>query len=243
MNDIQVHFFIKSIGLVVCFLLVGQLSFAQDSAPPSATVFPTTSGPANDLLVNGPLYYPLHARAQGTPLYPMDDWTAGTIYIKGEVFEVEKLRFDVEQNILVLQYFVKGLGLASIDLNKNLVDSFSVMGQLFINGQSIEPEMDAVFYQRLYTGDFELWVWRKKGFIDDFGPQSPQGKYSATRAQHFIYENGKLNKLDNERSLKKYFADEDGTIKKYLRKQGFYFSNANDIQLIDLMKFCDELPR
>ncbi len=194
----------------------------------------------DDLTYNGHTYQPRHPRVGGHPYFETADWTPGIVYRNGESLEMDELLFDLEINALVGKYFVPNRGPTAIVLHPHLVDSFQFAEHHFVNLQAIDTSLSPLFYEHIYTGRFTFLRQYKKMFINTYTTSQPRGKYSQLESVFWIYSEGELRQLKNERALVQFFASKKGAIKDYLKARKINYPKASSEELRQLLKFCDD---
>lgn len=194
----------------------------------------------DDLLVNGQIYIPGHSKADGSPYYGDNRFEAGTVIIKGRKFNGVLLKFNLEDQRLILRAAVEAEKYVTILLNPGLIDSFTLGGRKFVNINHClnHPDLNG-FYALVFDGSFTFLIKYKKSFIDVYSQQKPYGSYSNMYWDYYICKPGILENVTKKKALLNYFSPEKNKVKSFMRKYNIRYKKATVEQLNQLMKYCD----
>lgn len=196
----------------------------------------------DDILVNGSLYFPKHPLAQGNPYLISDEWNKGSIYIKGKTYDDIELKYDLALDKLILRTKLINDKIPKVLLNNELVDSFKIGNQFFINTKWIDQNLQIEgFAELIYNNDIVFFIKFRKEYIAQFSENNQYGKYSQIQFGRYLWKDGVVTKVSTRKSLLRYFEENKKEIKKYLRKHHIKYKKANSKQLFDLINYCNEL--
>ena len=146
----------------------------------------------DDILVNGTAYRTLHPIAAGNPFFESSICSKGELNLKGRSFHDALLKYDIEQQTLILKGFADSARFEVIALNNNYIKSFSLQGRYFVNIENLLNSASIKgFYELIYEGSFVFVRLYSKEFVASFSNQHPNGKYSKTKLENFIVRNEK----------------------------------------------------
>jgi len=194
----------------------------------------------NDLLVNGYPYVQPDPSIKGHPYLNDNEWFVATLYIAGNEFKDQQVKYNIVDEILVLKAEVAEGKHLLIEANKSLVDSFRVRNQMFVNSSVVLKDRDNLRYYQLVQGG-EVYFVRKftKKFLSTYGMLSPNGKYSSTDEERYVIADGEITRVNNRRSFLKYFPEEKRKkVRSYLREHSLNYSKASFEELVNLSNFC-----
>ncbi len=194
----------------------------------------------DDLLVNGQFYVPEKPRAQGSPYFGNKGFQEAALSIKGRLFEKVKIKYDLANQRLILQTTLESGQYVPVMLNNELVDSFHLAGTHFINARHYDASVSG-FYALVYEGRFSFLIRYEKSFRAVYDNQTPNGSYTDSKANYFLYRDGKLTALNGKKNLLKYFSPVKSLVKTYLRKNRIKYQKADTRTLNQLMKYCDSI--
>ena len=196
----------------------------------------------DDILVNGTTYRPLHPIASGDPFFINGVFVRGQLNLKGRSFQNVLLKFDIEQQKLVLKHFDDGAKFELIALNNNYIKSFSLHDKFFVNIDDLIKNDEAKgFYELIYRGDFLFVREYKKVFVGTFSDKYPYGKYSDTKTTNFLFLKGKKYKVAKKKDLYNLFPQYKTLIKKFMKEHKIKLRKSNNKKLNILTQYCDEI--
>lgn len=195
----------------------------------------------DDRLLCGQIYQPAHFRAKGHPNFKNDEWQNGRVFIKGSTFEDLNLKYNVFINKLILKADFNSGNVRHVVLNSNFIDSLYIDKHLFINSSTLNINESSMFYEQLYKGSFKVFIKHNVVFRDDQSATTPFGKFLKAKHKIYLYQNDQIADLSSKKSFLSFFKLYQREIKKYIRKENFKFKKADNNQLYNLLKYCDEI--
>ena len=196
----------------------------------------------DDLLVNGQIYIPSRPRAKSSPYFGGKQFVEGSVQIKGRQFNEVLLRYNLEDQRLILRAAVESGKYVTILLNSNLIDHFTINGQRFINVDGfLKDSGGSGFYVLVYEGNFTFLIKYEKTFRAVYDSQTPNGSYSEIKSEYFIFDEDNLIVVSKKKALLDYFSPNKKEIKNFMRHQKINYKNASVAELNQLMKYCDSV--
>lgn len=196
----------------------------------------------DDLLVNGQIYIPVRPRAMGSPYFGGKQFVEGSVQIKGRQFKEVLLKYNLENQRIILRVAVESGKYVTILLNSNLIDHFTIDGQYFINALSFFKDSEASgFYAHVYQGSFTFLIKYEKSFRAVYDRQTPEGSYTELHADFFIFEDGKFENITKKKALLNYFPLHKKEIKSFMRKYKIHYKKASTTEINQLMSYCDTI--
>jgi hypothetical protein len=229
----------KLLAVLLVFVFSGLCS--QNSAK-EVHLYATEVYGSDDLLINGSVYYPLHPVAFGDPFLIENQFHKAHLVLQGREFNDVLLKFDVEQQKLILKGFLDSLKFEIIVLADSYVKEFYFHNRHFVNiSNLLETNSQKGFYELIYDGDFVFVKQYEKEFLAMYSNRYPHGKYSQTKVEKFIIKDNMKFKINNKKSLYSIFPDKKILIRKFMKDQKIKLRKASNESLNLLMKYIDEV--
>jgi len=196
-------------------------------------------GPVAEL-VNGVKYYYLYWADTGDPFFRSEESKGISIQIKGRLFEKQDIRYDIYNQLIVLDYTDVSGADASIVLRNEWVDYFYVGGRLFREYPDEDGKLS--FGQVIYEGNVScVYFWQKK-YDPDMQNGRKNYKFSKPIRNASIITEGETRKYKGKGSFLKCFPkNQQAEIKGYLKAQRIKFKKAGDPEMKGLMEFINQL--
>ncbi|HKK58952.1 MAG TPA: hypothetical protein VJ937_05710 [Salinivirga sp.] len=196
----------------------------------------------SDILVNGKELFPDDPRINNYPYLFTENWIAADIYIKGEVFYNELIRYNLYSDQLVLQFYQEQTLPKAIILDNQLVDSVDVNGHMLVSVFRLGfSDIDRSFVELIESGEMRYCIAYYKDYIRMYSTLDPYGKYSELKTNKYLFRNGKSFKANNRRQFLRAFPDSKREIRRFLRRNNMKYKNATTSQISTLIEFCNEL--
>ena len=190
-------------------------------------------------LVNGVKYYNPYWADIGDPFFKVEEGIGVSIQIKGRLFEKQNIRYDIYNQLIVLDYTEISGASASIVLRDEWVDQFYIGGRLFKE----YPDWDGLvrFGQVIHEGEIScIYFWQKK-FDPDMKNGRKNYKFSDPICNASIIRDGETRKYKSKGSFLKCFPKNQRTaIKEYLKGQRLKLKKANDREMKRLLEFINQ---
>ncbi len=230
--------------LICCLLLLK--NFALSSQSQSASSFngiretaESQYGPDLDLL-NGRKYNFTYRSARGNPFFEAPGANSAAIQIKGKLYENQSIRFDIYQQLLILDFIDLSGGNSSIVLNDEVVDQFT-LGEVhfrkFSDKNGLKRFGQVVYLDRISC----VYFWKKK-YLSELKEEQKNYRFSGPLRDAVIISNGQVRAYKNKSSFLKCFGQGDRKkIKLFMREQLINPRKANDLEMQRLMKYINQL--
>jgi hypothetical protein len=225
----------------IVFLFVFTTLFSQITPSEISTQASIKYGP-DDILINGGRYVPLHPAAYGDAFFIENSFYKGKLLLKGRKFDEVAIKFDIEQQKLLLNISAASSGSNIIKLNDNYVKEFYIHGQHFINLNNRGIHSPGItFVDLVYDGGFIFGKFYKKEFLAVFSTKYPFGRYSETKTEKYIFRNEKIIRIKSKRDLYEAFPGNKASIKHFIKQNRIKYHKASNEKLLILMQYCDGL--
>ena len=191
-------------------------------------------------LVNGEKYFYPFSSSDGDPFF-FSGSESSKIRIKGKEFEEQSLRYDIYNNLLVLDYKDVYGGTTSLVLRNEWVESFS-LGSFQFKGLT-GPEGDLNFFQVIMESRVScLYRWSKEYQLNlNSGVQNYY--FTESKKEAFLYIANEFYSFKSTRSFLQAFNDEDQkAIKQFIRQAKINVKKSTDSQIRHLIEYCNSLP-
>ncbi len=192
-------------------------------------------------LINGTRYVNLYPTAEGHPFLGEDDFYRGNIVINNISYSNVEIKYDICNQKIILQYPYFSGNKDKIVLNEEFIEEFETYGRLF--RKYLFPETGSRFYQVVSEGNiYCLYRWKK----DLLKGSSTQSFYKYSPEKHFSYLviDNELCSFNGRKSFLELFPGEyHKEILLFLRSNKIWLRDASDMQMRQLMDFCNKLIR
>ncbi len=196
----------------------------------------------DDVLVNGSKYRSLHPVASGNPFFTDGTFSEGDISLKGRDFKVVFLKFDIEQQKVILKVFPDSANFKVIVLNNNYINNFTLQGKYFVNISSLlKTNSVSGFYELVYHGSFVFGRSYKKEFVANYSNNYPNGKYSKIKKASFVFREDGKHRIKKNKDLYYLFPQKKDLIKRFIKDNKIKLRKASNHKLNILMQYCDEI--
>jgi len=195
---------------------------------------------ADNLLINGRSYTPSNLKAEGHPYFQTKDWKPGIVYLNGNTFSVNHLKYNLSTYQLIIKQERPNGTSQEIILSDLLVDSFQIEEHLFVNRDLILPEKEISSYlEKIYAEKRSFYRIQKK-VLNPISNNKPYGQFIHLKDVFFLLSEKQYHKVTNKKEFWTCFPDHKTTIKKYLKDQSLKWKKMTKNQFSQLLKFCDD---
>jgi hypothetical protein len=227
----------------ISFFGLGQSHYADSTFLPvaiansKATYSKAIQGQSR--LYNGFEYIEFGKSSVGHPYFESDDWSDGTIYYDGDQFDNVPIQYDIFNDKVIIDHYY---GHFKLELNKNRVGRFSILGHDFVfveaknnNGLSVSG-----FYDLLYDGKVKGYARRAKKLTEDVTQDGTT--YTFEENDHrLILVNDVFFSVKNKSSLLAVLRDEKKRLSQFIRKSKIAFKNDPDNFIARVCAYYDEI--
>lgn len=234
-------------ALILIFIIFPISTIAQEnykSSPPEIAElynFAESYYSINDEYINGFIYPVPKIGILGDPYFNVKDWSDGTLFINGKTYSNIIMKYDIIIDELIIKVKTELNIERLLAINKSQVDSFIIGSSLFVNSRNLfAGENKNTYYQKIYQGKLSVYRQFQKTFIEMYNSSSPDGKFSTQKSNTYIFDNQEFKNINSAKSFIACFdkAEQD-KIKKYLKSKNTTYKKMTDLQMIDLMDFCN----
>ena len=191
-------------------------------------------------LVNGEKYFYPYDVSAGTPFLRESAGNDAALHMKGEVYEELTIRYDLHQQVMVLE-FTDWMGApVSIVLNREWIEEIRLGDRLF--KKITDNQGKEKYAEILHDGPVGcIFFWSK-----EYGPKMYDGMkqflFSDPKKEAFVRKEGKLFPFWGKRSLLKCFGEnEQVQIRTYLKQNRIRIRKANRAQIFHLFEYLNQL--
>ena len=175
------------------------------------------------------------------PYFLSRDWEETTLYIKGVTFDSLEIKYNIEDDILILRRkHEKGL-VEHIVLNDLLVDSLYYGERFFINFYPIYGADSPGYLELILKGHNTFYLKYRISYKDELTPQMPHGRYLNPKTTIYIIDNKKFIHIAAKNELLAYYSPHEKEIKKFMRKNKILFKKASRDKFVQLLNYCEGL--
>jgi hypothetical protein len=208
-------------------------------------------------LINGEKYNYHYSTASGDPFFELGRDRISTmennrmvysgvaqdllasIVIKGKQYSKQRIRYDIYQQLVILDYIDQHGARASLVLRNSWVDQFEIEGQTFKKFK--DPRGKVRFGQVVFEGPVScVYFWKK-----DYTPELQNGQktysFSEPIREAVLIRDGQSCNFQNRRSFLNCFPREERTgVKAYLKEEHIKLRKADPDEMKRLMKRINE---
>jgi hypothetical protein len=190
-------------------------------------------------LVNGEKYFYPYSRAEGDP-FLFSEAQLSNIRINEKDFEDQKIKFDIFNQKIVLEYKDLYGGTTSLVLRNEWVESFSMRALLFKNMAG--PNGIDGFFQVIHEGPVSCYFgWKKEYQLNlNSGVQS----YYFTepvKESFLVTEDGYHPFRSNRSFIKGFDSEQQKAIKLFMRQAKINVKKSPDSEMRHLIQYCNSL--
>ncbi len=247
----KISFLKKSIFIAIIIFVFAKVSYSQDSEADKLKTanelnkYAESVYGVDDRLINGEFYQNLKIVVKGHPNFLTNNWSDGPLFVKGVTYKDVRIKYNLElDKVILLAQFSSG-NVMQLALNNNSVDSLFVNNHFFINSALIPFDLKG-FYEPIYKGNIKAYIKHKKDFLQKTstgtaGKILNTGSYRKPTSTLYIHINNDFIKVSNKKALISLFEENKKELSKFIQKNKINLRNANNSQLINLLKYCDEI--
>ena len=236
------HLFIQYFLFPVIIITNCIFSFSQNSSCQNIIQFAEEQYGVNDVLVNGKLYFPFHKDVEGHPYYPENSFVLGKIYINSQVFVDIPVKYDIEQQKMIIKVCENDKSIKLIVLNPKRIDSINIDGRIFLPSEKnslILPQKR--YFERIWNKGFQFVIYHHISFDPKKNRRNiTPGGFSAIYSDKIIIANNKIINVKSKRLFLKLFGSNKKKILEYMKSNNMRYRKANNSQLKQLMQYCYE---
>jgi hypothetical protein len=223
-----------------CFLLISLLPVSGISGEP-ASLRQQDPIRGHQVLYKGKEWHNLYAFIKGDQFLFANTYLQGSVTVNGKTFNDVEISYDIYNDEIITP---ANQGVI-IQLNKEMIDSFSVLFQMkkynFINLHEDSASGIKGYANSLYYGKTALFVKYRKEIdllaIDD--------KYDLFFQTYRVYilKDGKAYQVSGKNDLLKVFQDEKDQIKSFMKKNTLKVTKKSPESFIPVLRYYDSISQ
>ena len=191
-------------------------------------------------LVSGKSYTgELQGSIIGHPYWIDSSWKTGSVTINGITFNNLLLRFDISEDILVLNTSNLNAQTIQVCLDMDAISEFSLGDNKFIAFPVQDDSGKAVFCQVCAEGKLSYLVTRNKK-LSISSESTTDYKYEEQVNNYLLYE-GRLIKYKGKRTIYKLFPELKQEIRKFSYQNALTIPRKNIVNRAILVEYCNSL--
>jgi hypothetical protein len=190
-------------------------------------------------LVNGEKYFYPYTRAEGTPyLYPVQQ--TAKLGIKGKEFADQKVKFDIYNQQLVLEYTDSYGSFNNLVLRTEWVEYVDFGGMFF--KKMTGPEGGDAYLQVIYEGRISCYYRWSKLYQLNLNSGVQNYYFTEPNRESYVHRDGVFSSYRNNRTFLKAFEKaERKLIKQHLKKNKLKVKQASNIQMAGIVQYCESI--
>lgn len=182
------------------------------------------------VLINGEKYHYPYRAALGNPFLTSSGTDNASVLVNGVVYENQHLKYDIYNQLIVLEFNDMTGALRSIILRNEILDQFILDDRLF---KKIPHEGSAErFGQVIYEGEIScFYFWKKRYSVDSKVGQN-QYSFSDPIRQSYLMTDGQVILYKGKRSFLNCIpAQERVQIKAFMKKNRIRIRKESDTDM------------
>lgn len=195
----------------------------------------------SDLLVNGKPFSRQNPNAAGSPFFLSETSVLGVISIKERQFPEQQLRYDIENDRLILSKTLQNGVPFEVSLYDNLVDTFQLSSHFFISKNVLTEFAERTGYaERIFQKKITLYRTVKVRFSNQISDKYPSGKYTKPSFSYFVFYKDDLKSVSNIKDFAQLFPEQEKEIRRFAKQEKIRLRNADFNELTRLLNFTNE---
>ncbi len=194
----------------------------------------------DDRLVNGKNYKAKHIRAKGHPYFLTSKWTKSTLYIKGITFYDVPLKYDIVDDILIINNVSFDHISKNVILHSFYIDSLRIGSHFFHNTTNLNSRKGIGIAELIYQGNISAYYKHFNEFKEEYTPSLPFGKYFDPEKKLYLANQDNYTLIRSKKILIKYFEGHEKEVKHFLRRKKIRLKKASANQITSILKFYEQ---
>jgi hypothetical protein len=192
----------------------------------------------SQILNNGRAWRNLYYKIKGDQFLFSTEFLPGTVTIEGRTFNSLRLKYDIYNDELIM---ITDHGII-IQINKEMVESFSMVFDNFYNFKKIEADtLNSLtgYVNVLYDGITSLYIKYRKEILQ----LAVENKYDMFNQVNriFVEKNGQIFRVDSKRELLKLLEDQKRMVHSFIRSSKLRISMRNPDSFRPVIEYYDRL--
>lgn len=198
---------------------------------------------ADQRLISGAYYYgPLRGTIFGNPYYFDSEWKKGSVFINGVLFENLDLKYDIEKNMLAINFSTIHNSEYQIALNNEKIEYFYIGDRLFKPYPGSNQYDKMKFCEVMTEGRISYYVLKTKFLNVSSEAQNNAYQYKIETKQFLIKDSLVFN-FKNRRDLFKLVPENKTAIKKFKREKGHFFLQKYISDRSEIVSYSNSLVK
>jgi hypothetical protein len=219
-------------SLITCF------SQSSSASVPLTQLLQDTV-PERQLLYNGRLWRNLFYQVKGDQFLFSGEFLPGSVTLNGKTFNKVDLRYDILNDELMIPLTRS----SAIQLNKEMVDSFSMsfQGRKYHFARFSDDSIKGIkgYLNVLYSGNCALYIKYRKE-IELLAVDKKYDKFFQLQKIYFV-KNEEALTVSGKMGLMKLMGDQKTAIRDFVRKNKLKMSKSSPESFVPLVRFYDGL--
>jgi hypothetical protein len=222
--------------LLVLLTQMSKVAICQETGNKSDQVYSF-----DPLLYNGKVYYFFPRPGTIGTQYLLDSFDPqGSLTVRGVTYSDLTLNYDIYNQKLVLKYKNPIGSLNFIEISFAWLEKFEIGGKQFEILATVDTTKQ--IYQVIGTGQSRILFFLSKKLRIENLTESSDHFFARTQKEMYVFDVNKRVKYNNNRSFVRAFNQAlHDPISKYIRKHKLKVQKANDMQMNELINYCNTL--
>jgi len=204
-------------------------------------VLANTAYGSDDRLINGKYYKPKHFYAKGHPYFLSKDWVGARLYIKGAIYNQVPLKYNIEDDAIIIQHIFESKISKNILLNNSYIDSLEIGSHIFHNTSNFPIENSIGIAELIYEGKLRAYAKHTIEFIEDYSERYKYGLYLEPQKKLYLFDGHSFYPILTKKDFLAHFPMHTKEIKSFLRKNRIRFKKTSKDEINMLIRFCEQL--
>ena len=176
---------------------------------------------------------------KGFPFFLSNTVLQGSIMYDGNYYDSVLLMYDEIKEMVIL---VSG---AKLEFVNERIDYFTMQGHTFIRLQkdSINALPATGFYERLYSGNIEVYKKEKKSIKDVLSHTEGYQAEALDKQYYYIKKNNRYLSVKKKRQMMEVLGDKKNEIQQFIKSNRLNFKVDTDNTITAVAAFYDQLTR
>ena len=215
------------------------LSQTQSSGKVLVQIAEDYYGP-DDRIINGTISDFFAPNAEGHPFFINSNWQAGRLFSAGIEYSELALKYNIESDDI---FFINNHNNFSplTVLNKFLIDSVIIANRTLVNTDKIATKNPLGFAELIHRGKYPGFLKHRVTKNTRLTDTYEYFEFSHQPPVIYILKNDEFIALKTKKDFISEYSLPEKQLKKFLRQYNIQLKKASHSQIIQLLKYCDEL--
>ncbi len=197
---------------------------------------------SNSMVNTGSSYFDSFTGVKGHQYYLNDYWEEGSVVYEGHFYDSIYLKYDINQDQLLIEHFNSDGYQAPIKLYKPKVSTFDILGYTFIRlEKDTISNIKTGYYNLMYKSrDLQVLVKRRKEIIRSNGIGTISEEFSE-KNKYYIKKDAHYFQVKKKNSVIRVLSDRKKEVKIFMKRNNFRLKINPDTQLVEIVDYYDSL--